>query len=412
MEKKFRITECELIPTEGTTLSENYGLLNGSPVINYYESLKSPAISVNLSFLDVDGVVSNESIMGGEMLRFTVDFGELGTFSIDENKHKLMVGSVNNVRTQSSKQTATLDAISVESFINETARIAGRYKDANIADTVKKLIGEGAGIRAIKTDKNVLAEPTSNKYNFVGNMRRPIDTIQWLCPKASSSSNHFGYLFYETYDGYNFRSIDTLLKQPSVKTFSKTEISSVDDSRILNEQFNYSNDIGMALRMGMYANNTGYFDIRTGTFGYETFTVDDLDLKKPPKLPGGLGESPSRLMFRILDVGALQEGDAVPNSDQKPQDLAKYQNKSYARNNLIFSQSLNIVVPCDPTLRAGQVITVELPLPTSDQKNKQMGDGTRDLSGDYLISELKHEIGGNKAYTQLSLIRDTFTATA
>ena len=149
MENKFRITECEIIPTEGTALSENYSLLNGSPVINYYESLKSPAISANLSFLDVDGVVSNESIMGGEMLRFTVDFGELGTLSIDENKHKLMIGGVNNVRTQSSKQTATLDAISVESFINETARIAGRYKDANIADIVKKLIGEGAGIRAV-----------------------------------------------------------------------------------------------------------------------------------------------------------------------------------------------------------------------------------------------------------------------
>ena len=142
MENKFRITECEIIPTEGTALSENYSLLNGSPVINYYESLKSPAISANLSFLDVDGVVSNESIMGGEMLRFTVDFGELGTLSIDENKHKLMIGGVNNVRTKSSKQTATLDAISVESFINETARVAGRYKDTNIAETVKKLIGE------------------------------------------------------------------------------------------------------------------------------------------------------------------------------------------------------------------------------------------------------------------------------
>ena len=81
MEKKFRITECEIIPTEGTALSENFSLLNGSPVINYYESLKSPAISANVSFLDTDGVVSNESIMGGEMLRFTVDFGELGTFS-------------------------------------------------------------------------------------------------------------------------------------------------------------------------------------------------------------------------------------------------------------------------------------------------------------------------------------------
>ena len=83
MENKFRITECEIIPTEGTALSQKYSLLNGAPVINYYESLKSPAISANLSFLDVDGVVSNESIMGGEMLRFTVDFGELGTLSID-----------------------------------------------------------------------------------------------------------------------------------------------------------------------------------------------------------------------------------------------------------------------------------------------------------------------------------------
>ena len=94
-----------------------------------------------------------------------------------------MIGGVKNVNTKSSKQTATLDAISVESFINETARVAGRYKDTSIDETVRKLIGEAAGIRAIKTDKSVFAEPTANKYSFVGNLRRPIDTIQWLCPK-------------------------------------------------------------------------------------------------------------------------------------------------------------------------------------------------------------------------------------
>jgi len=114
-------------------------------------------------------------------------------------------------------------------------------------------------------------------------------------------------------------------------------------------------------------------------------------------------------MFRIIDVGALQKGSKLSDT-QKEQDLAVYQNKSYARNNLIFSQSINIMVPCNPRLRAGQVVEIKLPLPTSDQKLKQYGDGSKDISGKYLISELKHEIGNNNAYTQLSLIRDTFTA--
>ena len=42
--------------------------------------------------------------------------------------------------------------------------------------------------------------------------------------------------------------------------------------------------------------------------------------------------------------------------------LAVYQNKSYIRNNLLFSQSLNISVPINPDLRVGQMIEVKLPL--------------------------------------------------
>jgi hypothetical protein len=139
------------------------------------------------------------------------------------------------------------------------------------------------------------------------------------------------------------------------------------------------------------------------------FKITELGLQNAPKAPLNLDTKPTRLMFRMLDVGALQK-DAKLSEIQKPQDLAKYQNRSYARNNLIFSQSLNIMVPCNPNLRAGQTVEIKLPLPTSDQKTKRYGDGKKDISGKYLISELKHEIGNNKAYTQLSLIRNTFTA--
>ena len=39
--------------------------------------------------------------------------------------------------------------------------------------------------------------------------------------------------------------------------------------------------------------------------------------------------------------------------------LAIYQSKSYARNNLIFSQSMSISIPFNPTLRAGQMLNLK-----------------------------------------------------
>ena len=56
MENKFRITECELVGNEGTSLNGKFSLLNGGPVIEYYESVRSPSISINVSFRDTDGV--------------------------------------------------------------------------------------------------------------------------------------------------------------------------------------------------------------------------------------------------------------------------------------------------------------------------------------------------------------------
>ena len=44
-------------------------------------------------------------------------------------------------------------------------------------------------------------------------MKHPFDTIQWLCPKAQASKDSFGFLFYENFDGYHFRSIKSLLEQ-------------------------------------------------------------------------------------------------------------------------------------------------------------------------------------------------------
>ena len=68
MENKYLIKNCTLIPTEGSSLSEEFEISGGNPTIVYYESLKSPSISLSIQFIDVDQLISREGITGGEYL--------------------------------------------------------------------------------------------------------------------------------------------------------------------------------------------------------------------------------------------------------------------------------------------------------------------------------------------------------
>ena len=409
METRFIITDCSLIPTEGSSLKEEFNIAGGTQSITYFESIKSPAISLSLNIMDVDQLISSQGITGGEYLslRIKVQGYDKG-FEIKPKKHLMMLNSVKDVTTSSSKQLATLEFLSVEAIINETSRVNQRFT-GNVTDTVKKLLKDKKGIQ---TKKNLDSDRATNAYSFVGNLKRPFDTIQWLCSKSQSSNDDSGFLFFETLDGYVFKSIKSLLDGKAVE-YKKPETPDGEQSgfTIVENNLNQTSDIGMSCRMGMYANKTIYINIDNATLKTVDFRIESLKLKKPPKLPNGLETFPTRLMLRVLDKCALQKG-SKKKEIQKENELAIYQSKSYARNNLIFSQSMSISIPFNPELRAGQMLDLKFPLRKGDDQEttKYGNESDDDVSGKYLISELKHIIGGNRASTELTLIRDMFTA--
>ena len=418
MENQIKIKKCSLIPN-GCSLKDEYAILRGNPSIDYYESLTSPSISMTVQFVDIDQMLSQEGITGGELIDVTVQVDDR-LFEIKSKKHRLMLNSVKDMVTDTNKQLATLEFISVEAIINETARVNKKFT-GNVSQTIEELLINDK--KGIQSPKKLDKDNAVNSYAFIGNLKRPIDIIQWLQPKTQSSKESFGFLFYETLDGYHFKSIEKLLEQEPY-TYKKTDRPVLGDFKILENNFNQTNDIAFNLRMGMYATKTIYIDVENQTKSIVDFTTDDLKLKRPPKLMDGLEKSPSRLMLRVNDFGVAQKGakkdDVVPSSE-----LAVYQNKSYTRNNLLFSQSLKISIPFNPDLRAGLTLDIKLPF-KKDNRTKRGGstgensskattdsfgdDKTNDPSGKYLISELRHILGGGKSETQLTLIRDVFTA--
>ena len=421
-EKKIFFTKCRLLPN-GCALDEEYDITLGAPEIDYYESIESPTISMSLRFLDVDQVMGRKGITGGELIEVTVKDGDEDEFKITKD-HKMMLNSVVDMNTQTSFQEATLEFVSQETIFNETSRLNKKFT-GNISQIVEDILTKdkkgiltkkkvfGPKTETTNYDLTIEKDRTTNSYSFVGNLKRPFDTIQWLCPKSQASNKSFGFLFFENLDGYHFRSIESLLDQKSLPPYTYTDnpFDSQNKAIILQNKVESTNDIGLNCRLGMYANKTIYIDIENQEASVDDFSIEELKLRKPPRLMEGLEKHPTRLMLRVDDVGVAQVGAAKSETVPKSE-LAKYQNKSYIRNNLLFSQCLRISIPLNTTLRVGLILEIKLPVKKGDGKTETGTygtDKTNDPSGRYLIAELRHLIGREKAETQLKLIRDVFT---
>ena len=411
MDKSYLITQCSVFKKLDGDSSSEFGLLAGNPNISYYESLFSPSVNVTIETTDVSGFVSREEIYGGQPIEISIKMfdPDIDDFKIKKDKHGLVINSVKNVTMDFKESKSTLECVSKDFLRNEVARLNRRFT-GNITEIVKKIMEEEP--KGIETTKDIEVDQATNSYTFCGNLKRSIDTIQWLQPKAKSE-NQFGFLFFEDYDGYKFKSIESLLKQEPFtdQPFEMSQASTSSRFAILDAVMVQTNDIFLNMRSGTYNNDTTYIDLISQTKSVDDFKIDNLkDLKNPPKLPDNLTDSTSRKMLRFDDPGVMQKG-SKREEEQPKEELAKIQNQSYARNNLLFSQALKIKKSFNPSLRVGKIIEVRLPVDTdsseSGVKYQKLGKG--DLSGKYLISELRHKVGSNKSSTHLTLVRDLFT---
>ena len=74
------------------------------------------------------------------------------------------------------------------------------------------------------------------------------------------------------------------------------------------------------------------------------------------------------------------------------------------RYNTVFTQILNMTVPLNSNLVAGDVIKCSFPK-VSEKDKSQVDD---EQSGLYMIKELCHYYSTEHSYTSMKLVRDTF----
>ena len=430
----------EEILIESNDGSRQVDITSGSIQIDYYEDVFSPTITAKTRVVNTGNTVTapdskddqRQSIYnglplrGGERVAIKIAGNRDGNPGLDfstDPKSYLYVSSISDVIAENNRESFTLHLVSREAITNETSRVSKKYTTS--IDQSASLILQNV----LQANKIGTVDPSANKYAFIGNLRKPFTVLTWLASKAApvveGGSGTAGFFFYQTVDGFQFRSIDLLNKQPVKATFIYSEATESydtdnkkinNDFKILNYNIERNQNLIEKLRLGTYSNYRIFFNPLTGGItdpGKIKFRQSDYKGKvtnlgreeiKLPKLnknsPETLGDVPTRIMTAILDIGTMNRGV----SRERNADPTEYQSQTLLRYNELFRQTFNVIVPSNTNLRAGDIIECLFPKITRNPAREY----DEDQSGLYMIKELCHHFDARNSYTSLKLVRDTF----
>ena len=407
----------------------------------YYEDITKPFISANLNINDSgSNLIGSGSgpITGGELVEIDVEGPDNKDYSYTFKVYR--VGD----RINSGKiQNYNLGLISAEALDDPQTRIK-KTLSGRPDEIVRQVLNE----EGLNTAKQYIADPCDNYKTIIPKNLTPFA----ICAKLQDQSiptgaggkgdgegaetvdgkyseGTAGFFFFENFNGYNFRSIDSLMdlkgkmglnnagQDSTVKTFQDSAGLELDTT-LLDVHFTSEINLMQGLRTGAYALRCQYYNFSTGDYDESTYSA----AKSWSKLahlgsqdgltPGqqSLAKRPTRIVSAILDDESYYSGQdpAATKLDFKartPETLPQ----AISRNYLLNTQGLRVVVTGNLKLVVGYVVRVNLQN-MSTQSDREIESVDQEHSGFYLITALSRSYStiDKRVTTMLSLKRDSY----
>ena len=380
---------------------------------DYYESLLSPNVTATLTFVDTLGLKDENSTARGSIYNtLPITGGEEIKYKIGQLEGTLLNNAAVNLNQESQRESVMMSLISKEGLENYNIANSKKYNYAKISDSVKNILQESFDVTIESGSSDI--DATSNSYSFVGANDTPFDLITELASKSTFAGGNPGFFFYQTKDGFKYKAIDNLIKQEPKETYNYygAMTSGLEDghnnTKIASLSIRKNQNIANAMKSGVYESRNIFFNPHTAEFSEIRFRIKDQQLqtslgREIDYEPVKSNNSYSRTNQFILDVGLLSPGvDTQVNNDPR-----EYVAKAAMRYNLLMSQVIDILVPCNLNLVAGDIIRCEFEKLT-DKKDANPFDINQ--SGNYMILDLCHHFDPQRSFTSLTLVRDAFGA--
>lgn len=403
-QRALQLQAVDMTNFNGKTLS----LLSLFDGFRITEDLFSTVLYGSISITDSVDLLHNFPVIGEEQIRvkFKTDRKELPFLDLTFYVYCM----TDFQESDQGSRSYVLHFTSEEMLLNRTQMISRSFKNMNPDKVVADIL------KSMGSTKPLNAEPTFGIQTYIAPNIHPFEAIQSMTARARSSafSSSSGFLFYETVDGFNFRSIDQLITQSKTHEYTMSQAGTftadAEDKfyAVLGDQRQNSFDILKTINSGMLGNIVHVFDIQARSYkisGYNYFK--DQDYIKSTHLEG---QNPKLRLhtskFRFKDRVQQSVLKFVP---QYENDQLKDSNLPirYSQLNQIIDGPKRLVeINGNSEIRVGDKFKLKLPNTQQQDRAKQIHDMF--LSGLYLVTSVAHIISGDKYSMSVELVKDSY----
>lgn len=419
LSKRVNLIRCELATPALTKTSagrEVADIRSAVKSLTIYENLFMPSITGTLVLQDDVSLSTVAGLTGMDMLlvAFSVRDWRNGTerhYGTWDNPLRFNIfAQRNRIPVTMGTEQYTLKLAAPEMLASSEVRISRAYADQRVEDIIRDILANDVGSKKTLVHLETTASPTSLVLPFVN----PLEAIRLLTFMAHSPKGDTNYVFYETLDGYNFRSVRHMLEEeltariPTITqglAGTKDAMSTPDllfaDAIDLVQGFDFLH----LLSEGYFASTTYRVDVLDGSWeAVETNLSDELSRGRPltngpksrPLYPYELGHLsfPTAKLFVIPTTKHALTNPALA-ADVKIRDNYLADTLPIRNRELLGLQmrTIRARVAGAPELHVGKLVNVVMPTPLTIGRP---GGGVVDVaSGKYLIVAAQHSIINN-----------------
>ena len=420
---EFILEKCEIVACGDSRVDVSKEMMQ----IDIYEDINSPLLQGSLVFTDNFGLTNTMPIIGQEILRLKIRTPSItsgGAFGEEKIiDRQFYINKVNSVKSiNPNVQAVSVDFISMEGIRNNRT-IVDRILTGTYSDIAKQMLKSD-----LKTKKTVFVEESSGVKKIIANEKTPIDIILQCKREAVSKENgQPTYRFFETLTGFHFRSIQSMYADDVEQQYTIVENETTLDgrpnhiaefARIRDHNINRNPDTMSGTVNGQFSSELTVHDIFnkdiiTTNFNYfdqfepdtPSFTINTYHGKGANSMysktaydQDGSNLGSKSIAKYVTSVSFKDQATGTDASLTTGDGKYAFQAPNHQRWLLAgkaFDESLKNGYVLDMTvlghtyMRAGQVVTVNIPRP-SGSKQPDQSALNRFYQGAFLVEAIHH----------------------
>jgi hypothetical protein len=309
-------------------------------------------------------------------------------------------------------QVFTLNFVSIESLIDTSLHISKKFTGS--PTEIAKTIFE----QYYSTSKKINTSNSTNRIAYISNYWSAVTNIAYLCDNALSARNTADFVSFENRDGFNFISVEDIINQPEIQSFTKTDYTMTPVRK---------NDTSVVRDINLEYQQIQEINVDTL---YDSVTDNDSGVFKTRVLIHDI----TRKQYQVDDYSQLSDNKSLLNKNRLYQDSvietarpkiissrkqfglfervdlsnAGFISKRVMHIAMLQGQKLQIDVMGRIDYTVGKKVNINL----NQLKNitKDMGlDEITDkmLSGFFIITAILHKFDGKAHTSKLELMKDS-----